>query len=110
MTSDPYARAQQLRERLKRAANELGDVLDRPETLAWLSDRDELRQLGEDFDPANAEHVDRPYPFRLRAFAELLDVELGPLEHGSLDLDAASARRVAAVLRRQLAAAEGWSR
>ena len=72
--------------------------------------------LGEDFDPANAEHVDRPYRFRLRPFAEELDAQLGPLEHAcplehaSLYLDAARARRVAAVLRRQLAAAEGGFR
>ena len=47
MTLDPYAQAQPPRERLKRAADELGDVLDRPKALARLSDRDELRQLAE---------------------------------------------------------------
>lgn len=62
--------------------------------------------VGEDYDPDDAEHVVRSYRFRIRAFAEQLDDDLGPLEHASLYLDAAGVRRATAVLRRRLAAAE----
>ncbi len=54
---------------------------------------------GEDYDPANPEHRDRPYRFRVRATADEFDAELGPLEHASLYLDAAGARQLAAILR-----------
>lgn len=53
---------------------------------------------GEDYDAANPEHRERPYRFRVRAIAEELDAELGPLEHASLYLDAAGARQLAAIL------------
>jgi len=194
VSSDPYVQAQELRQRLEHTAGRLGTVLDRPEALARLSDRDELRELtaaaaaavldfealldwadeselpsglraaldrpgvhelsvspktglaeasgpnpleageplralvhttemGEAYDrarldvvdlglgegyepPGRAEHVALPYRFRLRAFAEELDSELGPLEHAALYLDAPGARRLTAVLRRQLVAAQ----
>lgn len=62
---------------------------------------------GENYDPANPAHRDRPYRFRVRAIADELDAELGPLEHASLYLDAAGARRLAAALRLRVDTAEG---